>query len=242
MLDRITMIVDKPLDEGATPPCAILEGGHHRELVSGEEIQNALGRYFSRGVPQQCVSSLLVNTQGGLIVMAAPVCGNIDYLKWLGVSTTAFVKDEASSCGGEMFARCGVRIGLPHTTVMWHQVYYRSPSHYSSGNSHEEPRYVLANKRSLFRRNLVAWLAQNVRPERRRDALWRAQMAFEDPNNHLDDVEFNGEELHDMGLMDYLAPNLNGLALHYAVHTHTKPADWHPRVQDFFEGIRGFTL
>lgn len=236
------MIVDGPLEPEATTPRAILEGKGHREVVSDEEIQHALGHYLSRGTPQQCISSLLVNTQGGLVARATPIWANIDYLKWLGVQTTAFVKDQALSCGGEMFARCGRRIGLPHTTVMWHQVHYHSPSHYSSGNTSEKPRYVLANKRSLFRRELAEWLAQNVRPERRRDALRRAKMAFEDPDNHLDDVKFNGEELHAMGLMDYLAPNLKGLALHYAVHTHTKPADWHPLVQDFFGRVRSFTL
>ncbi len=235
---KLTFIVEGPIRRW-NPPVAVLECGSHQLLLEGENIPSTCRDVVSeaRSTGTKLISSLLENTSGGLIAKGRLASAPIAHLQYMGIPTTAFVDEEASSFGGTLLMACPQRVVRARSSILFHQFHRRPMGDEKEGDiddSVSPEKYPLVSPRHAFRRKLLRWLTGNTDPDHHPWVLGRAYEAFQDPENHLDDVRFTGEELHIAGAVNRAVNSRSSLAKAYLAHHQTPPKQWHPRIQQFF--------
>jgi len=229
---RLTFIMDGPI-EHKNPPLAVVQRRNLHELTAGERISDKTYRVSKKANEEgvDILSAVLLRTPGGYVDVGQPLLGSIAYLAYLGIDTTAFVDERAESYGAKILAECGRRIGRANATLMWHQTFQHSENNQNIGKTKPQ----LSYPRELFRSRLRAWLETNVAPEHQHWVLARAEAAFNDPDNHLDDVEFTGLELKRAGLLDEAVTKRRSLGAAYAKTMQSSPENWPTHVRRFFK-------
>lgn len=218
-------------------PLAVLEQGGESKLYRGSDISmagyNAVGRAESEGT--ELISTVLLNTRGGYVKVGQPVSAAIGFMAYSGVPTWAFVDKRALSYGGYVLGLCSSRVVRDFSDVMFHQIHYRASGKYSERDRHGRKLPRLAAPREEFQKDLVNWLTWNCDSEHLAKALDRAETAFRDPDNHLDDVSFQGLELGRMGMVDEVVNGRGALKARYESVIRKPEDEWHPSVQRFFK-------
>lgn len=217
-------------------PIGIFEGGAKTRLLRGAEIAEETCEtvYRAERESRELISALLINTPGGYVTVGQPLTDAVRYMSARNIGTWAFVDNEALSYGGYLLMDSTHRVVRGGSDIMFHQTYFMRPKKQPilDEKSPQEPE--LAFPRGDFQRTLRAWLANNAYPEHVSKALTRANRAFQDPKNHLDDVRFKGWELARMGLVDEKVRGTYGLAKRYSEISGTPPHSWHPVIRRFF--------
>lgn len=229
---RLTFIMDGPI-EHENPPLVVVERRNLHELTTGERISDKTYQVSKEAKTEgvDLLSSALLRTPGGYVAVGHPLLGSIAYLNYEGVPTTAFVDDHTESYGARILAECRQRVGRIDSNIMWHQTYFLD----TNKRREDSKTPKLTHPRELFRKRLCAWLESNVVPEQQHWVLERAEAAFDDPDNHLDDVEFTGWELKRAGVLNETVRNRRALGTAYAKTMRSSPENWSTQVRRFFK-------
>lgn len=213
-------------------PIAVAERAGKVEVYRGKDVSAAAYALEQEriGTNQEIISTLLLNTTGGYVDTGVPLTQAISYLDYQEVPTTAFVDDEACSYGGILFKECAERVVKKSSTIMFHQ-YYKLVN---KENGEAKDRVELTYPREEFREWFISWIETALHGPHQKWALQRANQAFRDPDNYLDDVYFFGWELKRAGLVKETVNNRRALGLAYARTTQSEPKDWPKHIQNFF--------
>lgn len=232
---KLTFIVKGPIRRW-NQPSAVLEKAGRQELVEGSELAPASCSLIAQAKKSKhdLISSLLENTAGGFLKYGVQASGPIAYSNNMGFPTTAFVGREACSFGGTLVMTCAHRVTLGNSKIHFHQPFLLSENEADLENFASEGNASLAFPRHQFRSQLVNWLKNNTSPEHTGWVLARTFRAFRDSENHLDDVTFKGWELKVAGIVERAVKRKASLAKAYALHSKSKPEQWHPKIQEFF--------
>lgn len=228
---RFTFIVEGRITKG-NPPFAVVQRGKRCELVKGHDINQKVhdALWSTRKRSGDILSAALLRTPGGFINVGSPVVASIGLLEYENVGTTAFVIERAQSYGAEILANCRRRIALPDAEFTWHQTYLKDKNDKTS----QSDRPILDRPREEFRTDFRTWLEKMAAPEHQHWLLSRAEDAFADPKNQLDDVDFSGWELKRARLIDQTVEDIERLGIAYARTMNLDPSAWHPKVRKFF--------
>lgn len=213
-------------------PVAVVDRDGKFEKVNGLDVSTMAYELNveRRKARRELISTVLLDTTGGYVLDGSPLVSAVSYLAYEDIPSTAFVDSQALSYGGSIFAICYPRIVGQNSRVMFHQVYYNNVN-----QKGEAKRPKLYHPRDQFRSWLKEWLTDHTDSGKEAWALERAEAAFRDPKNHLDDVNFWGWELEAAGLANKAVLGRGSLALAYAKTTRSDPVDWPVQVRCFFK-------
>lgn len=221
-------------------PLAVLEQGGESKVFRGFDISRAGydAVHQAQAERVELISTVLLNTRGGYVQVGQPVSSAIGFMAYSGIPTWAFVDKRALSYGGYVFGLCPHRVVRDFSDVMFHQIHYRASRKYSERDKDGRKLPRLASPREKFQKDLTEWLTWNCDSKHLAKALDRAETAFNDPDNHLDDVGFQGLELGRMGIADEVVNGRRALKARYESVIRKPEDEWHPSVKRFFRKRR----
>lgn len=159
--------------------------------------------------------SLLIDTPGGAGYHARDIRHLATHSHKHGGTVQAWVNKQASSAGAMMFEAADERHALTDSRFLWHNGSHVDQENTAPGLRDEEVELELDQIRTFFRANANSADLPAIEKS--------IASAIADPENHRNNIEFTGRELHEAGVVHHLYGDSEDMRTAFETSTNLPP-------------------